>query len=97
MTTYIALGHFTEKGIQSVKGTTQRAAAAKEVAGKFGVTMREIYCTLGKYDLVTVLEAKDEESVTAFSLAIASQGNVHLQTMRAFTATELDKVLAKLP
>jgi uncharacterized protein with GYD domain len=94
---YIALMNFTDKGLANVKATTQRAAAAKEVAGRFGVTMKEIYWTLGEYDVVAVLEAKDEQSLTAFALATASQGNVHTRSLRAFTAAEMDKVLAKVP
>lgn len=97
MVTYIGLMNFTDKGIQAVKGTTQRAAAAREVAGKFGVTMREIYWTLGSHDMVCVLDAADEQSLTAFNLAIASQGNVRSQSLRAFSSAEMDKVLAKLP
>jgi uncharacterized protein with GYD domain len=94
---YIALMNFTDKGLANVKATTQRAAAAKETAGRFGVTMKEIYWTLGEYDVVAVLEAKDEQSLTAFALATASQGNVHTRSLRAFTAAEMDKVLAKVP
>jgi uncharacterized protein with GYD domain len=97
MITYIALMNFTDKGIQGIKSTTQRAAAAKEMAGRFGVTMRDIYWTLGQYDLVCVLEAKDEQSLTAFNLAVAGQGNVRSTSLRAFTAAEMDQVLAKVP
>ena len=71
MITYVGLVNFTDKGIAAIKDTTKRAAAAKEVAGRFGVTMRDIYWTLGAYDLVCVLEAKDEASLTAFNLALA--------------------------
>jgi len=97
MVTYIGLMSFTDKGLQDIKGTTQRAAAAKEVAGKFGVNMREIFWTLGECDLVCVLEAPDEQALTAFSLGIARQGNVRSRSLRAFTAAEMDKILAKLP
>jgi uncharacterized protein with GYD domain len=97
MITYIGLLSFTEKGIQGVKDTTKRAAAAKEVAKRFGVNMRDIYWTLGEYDMVCVLEADDEQALTAFNLATAMQGNVRTQSLRAFGAAEMDKVLAKLP
>ena len=70
------LASFTDKGIQAVKDTTKRAAAAKEIAKKFGVNMREIYWTTGDCDMVCVLEADDEKSLAAFSLATAMQGNV---------------------
>ena len=97
MITYIGLLNFTDKGVQSVKDSTKRAAAAKEAATKFGVNMREIYWTLGEYDLVCVLEADDEASLTAFNLAIAMQGNVRSRSLRAFSASEMHTVLAKLP
>ena len=97
MVTYIGLLNFTDKGIQGVKQTTQRAAAAKELGQRMGVNMREIWWTLGQHDVVCLLEAADEASITAFNLAIAGQGNVRSQSLRAFNATEMDKVLAKLP
>jgi len=96
MITYIGLLSFTEKGLQSIKDTTKRAAAAKEAAKKAGVNMRDVFWTLGDYDVVCVLEAEDEAAITAFSIATAQQGNVRTRTLRAFTAPEMDKILAKL-
>jgi uncharacterized protein with GYD domain len=96
MVTYISLLSFTDKGIQGVKETTKRAAAAKEVAKKQGVHMREIFWTMGQYDLVCVLEAEDETALAAFNLATAMQGNVRSRSLRAYSATEMDKILAKL-
>jgi uncharacterized protein with GYD domain len=97
MVTYIGLLSFTDKGIQGIKQTTQRAAAAKEVGKRMGVNMRDIWWTLGQHDIVCVLEAADEASITAFNLAIAGQGNVRSQSLRAFSSAEMDQVLAKLP
>jgi uncharacterized protein with GYD domain len=97
MITYIGLMSFTDKGIQGVKQTTQRAAAAKEIGQKMGVKMRDIWWTLGEHDIVCVLEAADEASITAFELAVAGQGNVRSKSLRAFSATEMEKILAKLP
>ena len=39
MATYIALSNFTDHGIRSIKNSTQRAAAVKEAASKFGAKM----------------------------------------------------------
>ena len=52
MSTYIVLANFTEQGIRNVKDTLKRAEAFKEAAGKFGVTVKDMYWTLGRYDLV---------------------------------------------
>jgi uncharacterized protein with GYD domain len=97
MITYIGLLNFTDKGLQGIKDTTKRAAAAKEAARKFGVNMREVYWTMGDCDLVCVLEADDESSLAAYSLAVAQQGNVRSRSMRAYSAGEMDQIIAKLP
>lgn len=96
MGTYIALCSFTDQGIRSVKDSTKRADAVKEAAQKFGANMTQIYWTLGKYDLVVITEAPDDESATAFALGIASAGNVRMQTLRAFSKDEMNAILGKL-
>ena len=96
MATYIALSRFTDQGIRSVKDTTKRAAAVRDSAKKFGVEMTHIYWTLGHYDLVTSVEAADEQAATAFMLSIASAGNSRMQTLRAFNADEMGGILGKL-
>lgn len=97
MITYIGLLNFTDQGLKNIKDSTKRAAAAKEAAKKFGVNMRDIYWTMGDTDIVCVLEADNEQALTAFELAIAMQGNVRSRSLRAFSAAEMDAVLAKLP
>lgn len=96
MGTYIALSSFTDQGIRSIKDTTKRADAAREAARKFGASMPQLYWTLGKYDLVAIIEAPDDESATAFSLAIAGAGNIRMQTLRAFNKDEMNGILGKM-
>lgn len=96
MATYVVLGTFTDQGMRNVKQTTQRADAARGAAKELGVNMREIYWTQGQYDLVTLVDAPDETSLSAFGLKLASAGNVKFQTLRAFTKDEMDKILAKM-
>ena len=96
MATYIVLTNFTDQGIRSVKDSTKRADAVKEMAKKFGVTAKEFLWTLGSYDLVGIFEAPDDASMTALGLAIGSAGNVRTQTLRAFSREEMNGILAKL-
>ncbi|HXD39454.1 MAG TPA: GYD domain-containing protein [Ramlibacter sp.] len=97
MPSYIALGTFTDQGARTVKDTTKRADAVRDMAGRFGVTIKSIHWTLGQYDVVTFCEATDEASATAFGLALASAGNVRTETLRAFSKDEMAAILAKLP
>jgi uncharacterized protein with GYD domain len=96
MAMYISLLQFTEQGIRNVKDTTKRAAAATAEAEKMGMKVRDAFWTLGPYDLVLLLEAPDDQSVTAFSLKLGALGNVKTQTLRAFRSEEMEGILAKI-
>ena len=96
MATYIVLSNFTDQGVRNAKETTKRAEAVKEMAKKFGVTAKEIYWTLGSYDVVALFDAPDDASMTALGLAIGAGGNVRTQTLRAFSKEEMDGILRKL-
>ena len=96
MASYIVLCNFTDQGLRSVKETVSRADAVKEVATRYGCKMREIFWTQGQYDIVTICEGQDEQSIAAFGLWLAGQGNVKMQTLRAFTRDEMSGVLKKI-
>ncbi|MPW20480.1 GYD domain-containing protein [Paraburkholderia sp. CNPSo 3157] len=97
MATYISLWNFTDQGIRAVKDTTSRAGIVKEIAQKAGVTVKDIYWTLGTYDGVVIFEAPNEEALAAVGLAVGAMGNVRTQTVRAFSFDEIKRVLSKLP
>jgi uncharacterized protein with GYD domain len=96
MATYISLTRLTDQGMRTVKDTTQRAEAVKALAGKFGATIKDIYWTLGQYDIVVVIESQDEQSATAFAVSIGAMGNTRSETLRAFSAEEMKGVLARV-
>jgi uncharacterized protein with GYD domain len=97
MPTYIVLGNFTDQGIRNAKDIPKRAEAAKTMAKKAGVTVKDTFYTLGAYDFVSILDAPDEASLTAFGLGIGTLGNVRTQTLRAFSTAEMQTILGKLP
>jgi uncharacterized protein with GYD domain len=96
MPTYIALSTFTDQGVRNVKDTTKRSESVMALGKKVGATMTQVYWTLGKYDVVAIIEAPNDETATAFSIAIGSLGNVRTQTMRAFSKDEMGAILSKL-
>jgi uncharacterized protein with GYD domain len=70
--------------------------ALKASAKKMGVKVTDIYWTLGDHDGVLILEAPDDETATTLLLHLGASGNVQTTTVRAFTAGEMDKILAKV-
>ena len=97
MPTYISLVQFTDKGIQAAKETTQRVADWATRVQSMGVRVKEMYWTLGEYDQVCVFEAPDDETAASVLLGADLLGNIRTQTLRAFTASEMKKILAKVP
>jgi uncharacterized protein with GYD domain len=95
--TYISLVKFTEKGIQNAKQTTQRLDAWAAKVQSMGVTIKQMYWTLGEYDQVCIFEAPDDETAASVLLAANMPGNIRSQTMRAFTAPEMEKILSRVP
>ncbi len=97
MPTYISLVRFTDKGIQGAKDTTQRVADWAAKVQTKGVSIKQMYWTLGHYDQVCIFEAPDEETAASVLLGSDMLGNIRTQTMRAFTAPEMDKIVARIP
>jgi uncharacterized protein with GYD domain len=96
MPTYIVLASFTEQGIRNIKDSPKRADAFKEMAKKSGATVKELYWTLGQYDVVTIVEAPDDVAMTALGLSAGKLGNVRTQTLRAFSAADIKSILDKV-
>jgi uncharacterized protein with GYD domain len=96
MATYIVLANFTDQGIRNVKDTTKRSDALKELAKSLGATVKDVYWTLGQYDITAVVEAPDDAIITALGLTLGKSGNVRTQTLRAFSRTDIDAILGKV-
>jgi uncharacterized protein with GYD domain len=96
MATYVCLIQFTDQGIRNVKDTVKRGDAAVAEAEKMGMKIVEEYWTMGAYDAVVVVDAPDDETISAFMLKIGSLGNVKSHTLRAFHRNEMEEILAKI-
>ena len=83
MPTFILTLNWTEQGIRSVKDAPKRSQAAKEVAKKLGVEVKQVYLTSGERDLLLVVESASGDNVAKFALATSALGNVRTSTTRA--------------
>ncbi len=96
MATFIVLLNFTDQGIRNVKESPDRYEKFRTMAEKQGVTVNNVYWTVGHYDIVVVLEGSDE-AVTTVLLKLGSLGNVRSETLRSFSAEEMKGIVSKLP
>lgn len=96
MATYIALLNFTEQGIREFKGTTKRAENFTKAAKKAGITVKDIYWTVGGFDGVLIFDAPDDSAAAAILISLGAQGNVRTQTLRAYSRQEMEGILGKV-
>ena len=97
MAQYVLLTNWTEQGVRAAKDTVKRVAAARQAFEKQGARIKDFYWTLGQYDQVCVFEAPDDETAASVLLSADILGNIRTQTLRAFTSTEMEKILDDIP
>ncbi len=93
MPTYVILYNFTNQGIRNVKDSPKRAKTFDTQAKKVGIKVKELYWTNGRYDVVAICEAPNDEVITRELLRVTSLGNVRTETLRAFAPKEMDRIL----
>ena len=96
MPTYIALLKWTNQGIANVKDSAKRLDAGRAAFAKAGVKLRDAYLTMGRYDLVTIIEAPDDETYAKAVLGLGAQGSVSTETLKAFTEDEYRRIIGSL-
>jgi len=90
---YVCLVTFTEQGLKNLKATTARAKAFTEKCEKNGVKILQTFWTVGRYDLVHIVETDNDEIAAAMAFSLGSLGNVRTETLRAFDINDMEKIL----
>jgi uncharacterized protein with GYD domain len=93
---YIILFNFTDQGVRNVKDTARRAEAFKAAVEKAGGKFVSEYYTFGRYDIVTTVEAPDDQTMMSIMLSTGSLGNVRSETLKAFPMSESAKIIERL-
>jgi uncharacterized protein with GYD domain len=58
--------------------------------------VKELVWTQGRYDVVSFIEAPDESAAMSLSLSLGALGNVRSETLRAYSAAEMTKIVGKM-
>ncbi|HTR07778.1 MAG TPA: GYD domain-containing protein [Paraburkholderia sp.] len=82
------LAQFTEEGIRILKNSLQWAGQ-----GDLGCVIEEICWTPGQYDIVAIVDAKDDQALTTFGLAWGSAGNVRSKRCEPSTRANSARLL----
>jgi uncharacterized protein with GYD domain len=97
MAKYISLVKYTAKGAENVKESPTRLDAFKQLCESMGAKVDGFYLTMGRYDMIVIVDAPDPETVAKIILTTASGGSVSTETLPAFAEAEYRKVISELP
>ncbi|MBI2185249.1 MAG: GYD domain-containing protein [Thaumarchaeota archaeon] len=97
MPLYVRLIKYTDQGLKTLKDLPTRLSSVRKIAEANGGKLVNSYVTLGPYDVVSILEAPNDEAAFKISVQIAAQGNLSAQTMRAITMPEFVKLTSGSP
>jgi uncharacterized protein with GYD domain len=96
MATYIILANLTDQGIRNIKDSPKREDAFRKLCEKVGARVKDVYRTMGRYDVAAIVDAPDDVSMNAILYSLGALGNIRTETLRAFTRPETDAAVAKM-
>lgn len=96
---YMITGRYTAegtKGLMKDGGTGRRDAATALIEG-VGGSVEALYFAYGKDDIVVIVDAPDDESMTAAALTVGASGLVGIRTTVLLTPEQIDAAVEKSP
>ena len=96
MSNYVVLIDWAEQGIKNVKDTVKRAKSFEGAIEKAGGKSLGFYYTIGRYDMVAIVQAPTDEAIASVLFSLGSLGNVRTETLKAFSTDEAANIIGKL-
>jgi uncharacterized protein with GYD domain len=83
MATYVLLTRVTSAGVKTIQSNPRRIKEVNREIEALGCRIVAQYATLGRYDFVNIVEAKDNETIARVSANLGARGTVHIETLPA--------------
>src|SRR5215210_8241978 len=93
---YISLMRWTSQGMAGLPGWRERVEEGERIIEEAGGKLVGVYVTLGRYDVVELFEAPDDEIAIEVLLRLQRYGAEHTETLRAFTREQADAIVRRL-
>jgi len=96
MPNYISLMRWTQQGVANVKNSPSRLDAGRKAFREMGVEIKQVHMTMGRYDLIMLLEAPSDDVVAKALLSLAALGNVQTETLKAWNEDDYRKITGSI-
>lgn len=93
---YISLMRWTSRGLGGLPAWRDRIEEGERLVEAAGGRMVGVYVTLGRYDMVEIFEAPDDETAAEILMRLQSHGAEQSETLRAFTRDEAEAIIRRL-
>ena len=90
---FVILGNFTQKRIETIKGLPDSLSEGVKLFESFGVKIKALVFTMGRYDMVAIGEAPNAEAITKALLSWGSKGLLRTETLRGFIGEEIGELV----
>jgi uncharacterized protein with GYD domain len=87
---------WTSQGVAGLPAWRERVEDGERIIETAGGQLIGVYVTLGRYDVVEIFEAPDDETAAEILMKLQRVGAEHTETLRAFTRDEAEAIIRKL-
>ncbi|TMK33972.1 MAG: GYD domain-containing protein [Actinobacteria bacterium] len=96
MAHYISLMRWTSQGLAGLPGWRERVEEGERTIQEAGGRLVGVYVTLGRYDVVEIFEAPDDEVAVEILMKLQRYRAEHTETLRGFTREEAEEIVKRL-
>ena len=93
---YISLMRWTTQGMAGLPAWRERVEEGERTIENAGGRLIGVYVTLGRYDVVEIFDAPDDDTAAEILMKLQRHGAEHTETLRAFTREEAEDIIRRL-
>jgi len=93
---YVTLMRWTSQGIAGLPAWRERIEEGERIIDETGGKLVGVFVTMGRYDVVEIFEAPDDELAVEILMKLQRFGAEHTETLRAFTREEAEEITRRL-
>ena len=93
---YISLMRWTSQGVMGLPAWRERVEEGERTIEEAGGKLIGVYVTLGRYDVVEIFEAPDDETAMEILMKLQRHGAEQTETLRAFTREQAEEIVRRL-
>ena len=96
MAKYILLANWTDEGTRNIQDSAKRLDTGLALAKQQGCVYENFFMTMGSFDMISVIEGPDDETLAKHVLTVAAGGNLSTITLKAFPEDSYRSIIANL-